>query len=90
MKFDFIDNYLLEGLPAKEDTIRQILETPVPLPAATPFYRALQALGARVADEAIMALRLVLAGKQPTDERVKRLRDAAASGARAEYQRELL
>ncbi|MBC5829514.1 MAG: hypothetical protein GIW98_04910 [Candidatus Eremiobacteraeota bacterium] len=83
MEFDFIDNYLLDERPAKADTIRQILAQRSALSAAAPFYRALETLGVRAADEAIMALRLVLAGKTPTDERVKRMRDVVTSSRSA-------
>jgi hypothetical protein len=79
VEFDFIDSYLLERQPSKADLIARILQKRSEEAAAAPFYRALEALGARVADEAIIALRLVLAGHAPSDERVKRLRDAAAS-----------
>lgn len=99
MEFNFIDDYLLEKRPAKADLITQILEKRSTSSAAAPFYRALEALGTRVADEAIIALRLVLAGKAPTDAGVKRVRDAAAlfhAGddrtrpvLRADYEREL-
>ena len=51
-------------------------------PAAAPFYRAFEAIGARAADEAFVALRLVLAGREPADETVRRLR-ALSSVARA-------
>jgi len=67
-------------------------------PAAAPFYRALELLGARVADEALIALRVVLAGKAPADDVVKRMRESvaasrapgeAAAEARQAYEREL-
>ncbi len=88
MNFDFIDNYLLEGHPAKADLIREVLAKRSPLSGAAPFYRALETLGDRAADEAIVALRLVLAGKPASDEGVKRLRKAAMQ-SRAAYEREL-
>lgn len=47
-------------------------------PRAQAFYRALEALGARAADEALLALRLVLAGRAPDDDAVRALRDAVA------------
>ncbi len=91
MEFGFIDDYLLEKRPAKADLIRQILEKRSALPAAAPFYRALEVLGVQAADEAIMALRLVLAGKAPTDGRVQRLRSTVASFRAADYaEREIL
>jgi hypothetical protein len=47
-------------------------------PAAAPFYRALEAVGLRAADEAFVALRLVLAGRTPDDAAVRRVRALAA------------
>ncbi|MDQ6932947.1 MAG: hypothetical protein M3160_07200 [Candidatus Eremiobacteraeota bacterium] len=91
MEFDFIDNYLLDEQPAKADAIRQILAKRSELSAAAPFYRALETLGVRAADEAIIALRLVLAGKTPTNERVQQIRDVVASSRVAgDETRELL
>jgi len=62
-----------------------------PVEGAWPFYRALDQLGARVADEALIALRLALAGRPADDEGVRRLRDhlsaarAGDAGARSAY-----
>jgi hypothetical protein len=62
-----------------------------PAPAAQAFYRALDLLGPRVADEALIALRLALIGEAVDDDGVLRLRGhlAAARGgdpeARAAY-----
>jgi hypothetical protein len=43
-------------------------------PKAQPFYRAFEAVGGRAADEAFIALRIVLAGLDADDERVRVLR----------------
>ena len=48
------------------------------LPRATCVYRALEAVGERAADEALIALRLVIAGQRPDDDAVRRLRGLAA------------
>ena len=62
-----------------------------PVAGAQAFYRALALLGPRVADEALIALRLALIGAPVDDEGVRRLRAhlaAARSGdaaARAAY-----
>jgi len=82
MGFELVDRYLLGEPVSKPDALAAILAERSPDPAAAPFYRALESVGARAADEALIALRLVLAGKQPTDEAVRRLR-ALAGVARA-------
>ncbi len=62
-----------------------------PAPRAQAFYRALDLLGPRVADEALIALRLALIGEEVDDDGVLRLRGhltAARAGdpaARAAY-----
>jgi len=96
MSFHPIDGYLLEGTPAKASVIAAVLaDRTAAVAAAEPFYRALEAIGARVADEALIALRLVLSEKTPDDEAVRRLRDLVAlarrgdAAARAAYCAEL-
>jgi len=78
MEFHAIDTYLLDGKPTKAAAIEAALAAPVDDPRAAPFYRALGAVGARAADEALIALRLVLAGKDPEDTPIRRLRALAA------------
>ena len=78
MEFDPIDKYLLGDEPSKRKTIDAVLRTRSPLPAAAPFYRAFEAVGERSADEAFIALRLILAGRQVDDAVVRRLRSLAA------------
>ncbi len=91
MELHPLDGYLLDGRPAKAEAIAAALRVRSADPRAQPFYRALDALGARAADEALLALRLVLAGKAPDDDAVRALREArtkARAGdpsARAEY-----
>lgn len=82
MGFEVVDGYLLGEAVSKPDAVAALLRERSDVPAAAPFYRALEAVGARAADEAFLALRLVLAGKAPDDERVRRLR-AIAGVARA-------
>ena len=96
---EMLDGYLLGERLSKADVIATLLAGRSSLPAAAPFYRALEAVGPRAADEALIALRLVLAGLPPEDERVRRLRAIAArakghpradaAAIRAEYEREL-
>lgn len=87
-----IDGYLLDGTPDKAAAIAAALAERSPLERAQPFYRALAALGARVADEALMALRLAIAGHVPDDAAVTALRAhvAAARKGDAEARRAYL
>jgi hypothetical protein len=85
MEFHAIDGYLLDGHPDKAEAIAAALRDRVPAERAGPFYRALEAVGVRAADEALVALRLVIGGKTPDDDAVRRLRGLAllARGDRA-------
>ena len=74
MEFHAIDGYLLDGQPSKAEAIAFALRNQVSDERALPFYRALAAVGTRAADEALIALRLTLAGKEPADAAVRRLR----------------
>jgi hypothetical protein len=71
-----LDGYLLDGVPSKAEALRAALADRSSDPRAQPFYRALDALGVRAADEALIALRLVLAGRAPTDETIVEARAA--------------
>jgi hypothetical protein len=71
---DAIDGYLLSGNPTKANTIESVLRSRSDDPKAAPFYRALQAVGVRAADEALIALRLILAGIASEDAAVARVR----------------
>ncbi len=82
MGFEILDRYLLGDPVSKPDVVAALLAERSDDPAAAPFYRALEAVGARAADEAFIALRLVFAGMAPEDGSVRRLR-ALASVARA-------
>jgi len=88
-----LDGYLLDGSPGKADAIAAALRERSPEPKAQPFYRALQTVGARAADEALIALRLVLGGNTPDDETIVAARTARARvkagepGAREAYLR---
>jgi hypothetical protein len=80
-----IDGYLLDGSPTKAVAIIAALaERAAAPPAAEPFYRALDAIGVRAADEALIALRLVLREKAPDDDAVRRLRDLIARARRGD------
>jgi hypothetical protein len=74
MALDLLDRYLLGEPVPKADLVRDLLAEPVATPAAAPFYRALAAVGARAADEAFIALRLVLRGEAPSDAAVREVR----------------
>jgi len=74
MGFEIVDRYLLGEPVSKPDVVSAILAERSDHPAAAPFYRAFEAVGARAADEAVIALRLVVAGKSPGDAAVRRLR----------------
>ena len=82
MGWEIVDGYLLGEAVSKPDALAALLADRADVPAAAPFYRALEAVGARAADEAFLALRLVLAGRTADDLAVKRLR-AVANVARA-------
>jgi hypothetical protein len=82
VKLHPLDGYLLDGDPGKADAIAAALRDRSPEPRAQPFYRALEAVGVRAADEALLALRLVLGGKAAADETI-----VAARAARAEAKR---
>ena len=74
MTFHPIDGYLLDSRPDKASAIAAALATRSTDPRALPFYRAFEAVGVQSADEALLALRLVLAGRNPEDLAVRRLR----------------
>ena len=86
-----IDGYLLDGVPGKSAAVAAILADRSAAPPAQPFYRALEALGANVADEALIALRIATLGKTPDDDGIRAFRSqivAARGGdpaARAAY-----
>lgn len=89
-----IDSYLLDGEPSKARVVEDILRSRSGEPRAQPFYRAFEAIGPRAADEALIALRLVLAGIPPEDEHIHRVRDLVkmvraggpeSEAARADY-----
>jgi hypothetical protein len=82
---------LLDGRPSKDQAVAAVLADRQPAPRAQAFYRALDLLGPKVADEALIALRLALIGAEVDDDGVLRLRGhltAARNGdpeARAAY-----
>ena len=93
MELHPLDGYLLDGVPDKAAAIAAALRDRSDDPRAQPFYRALEAVGARAADEALLALRLVLGGNAATDESIVAARAARAAvktgqpGAREAYLR---
>ena len=91
MDFELLDGYLLDGAPSKSEVVRALLETRPHAEGAPPFYEGMQKLGARTPDLALIALRLVLAGRKADDATVTWLRDVVAraragnAAAREEY-----
>ena len=81
MELHPLDGYLLDGRPGKAEAIAAALASPADDPRAQPFYRALAAVGTRAADDALLALRLVLGGRTADDAGIR-----AARVARAEAQ----
>lgn len=75
MELHPLDGYLLDGRPAKAEAIAAALRERSDDPRAQPFYRALETLGSRAADEALLALRLVLGGKHADDDAIRTLRE---------------
>jgi hypothetical protein len=79
-----LDGYLLDGKPSKSEAIDHILRDRIDDPRAAAFYRAFEAIGDRAADEALIAIRALAAGKTPEDTLIRQLRDlsrAARAGA---------
>jgi hypothetical protein len=70
-----LDGYLLDEKPSKREAIDHILRDRLDDPRAAPFYRAFEAIGERAADEALIAIRALAAGKAPEDELIRKLRD---------------
>ncbi|HEY8314514.1 MAG TPA: hypothetical protein VIG51_10120 [Candidatus Baltobacteraceae bacterium] len=98
MKFEMLDSYLLDGTPSKGDLVRALLKSKVGGPSAAPFYAGLESLGSKAPDLALIALRLVLAGKKADDASVVRLRELTErvrakgpdeAAARGDYHREV-
>lgn len=93
-----LDSYLLDGTPSKGEVVRALLVSQVDVPGAAAFYTGIETLGAKSPDLALIALRVVLAGKKADDETVVRIRSiidrTRAKGidqasAREAYYREL-
>ncbi|MGZ3507102.1 MAG: hypothetical protein ACXWNJ_01705 [Vulcanimicrobiaceae bacterium] len=74
MTFDMLDGYLLDERPSKGEVVRTLLKNRTDVPGAAPFYAGLESLGSKTADLALIALRLVLAGKKAEDATVIRIR----------------
>ncbi len=84
MTFHALDGYLLDGRPTKGEAIAEVLGARSEDPKAQPFYRALATVGERAADEALIALRLVLAGKVADDAAVVALRTEARAARKGD------
>lgn len=74
MSAELLDRYLLGEAVSKPDVVAALLRDRSANEAAAPFYRALERLGAQADDLALIALRLVLSGRAPSDDGVRRLR----------------
>lgn len=74
MQFDFLDRYLLDGVPAKAQVVKKLLAERAEVPGTAAFYQGIELLGPKTPDLTLIALRLVLAGKTADDERVVRMR----------------
>jgi hypothetical protein len=79
---ELLDRYLLTGAGDKGALVATLLAQRSPNEAAAPLYRALEAIGDRTPDEALIALRIAIAGRRPDDEHVLTLR-AIVHDARA-------
>ncbi len=91
MDFTPVDGYLLDGKPSKREALEHVLRYRIGDPRAAPFYRAFEAIGTRAADESLIALRAIAAGKDPDDALIRRLRDLvklARAGKRGEPEAE--
>jgi hypothetical protein len=75
MDFELLDAYLLSGTPSKAEVVAGLLDAPAAVEGSGAFYEGLRRLGARTPDLALIALRLVLAGRKADDGSVTRLRD---------------
>lgn len=75
MDFMPIDGYLLDGKPSKREALEHVLNDRIDDPRAAPFYRAFEAIGTRAADESLIAIRAIAAGKDPDDALIRKLRD---------------
>ena len=91
MNFELLDGYLLDGAPSKSEVVRALLQTWPRAEGVGAFYEGMERLGARTPDLALIALRLVLAGRSADDASVVWLRDVVAraragdADARNEY-----
>jgi hypothetical protein len=91
MGFESLDGYLLDGVPSRGEVVQRLLAERPFAEGAAPFYEGMERLGARTPDLALIALRLVLAGRKADDDAVRWLRDLVErarggdSTARQEY-----
>jgi hypothetical protein len=91
MDFESLDGYLLSGTPSKAELVPRLLAQRPDIAGAAPFFEGIARLGPRTPDLALLALRLVLAGKKADDASVRHLRELSErartgdGGARDEY-----
>jgi hypothetical protein len=91
MDFESLDGYLLSGAPSKAELVPRLLAQRPDIAAAAPFYEGIARLGLRTPDLALLALRLVLAGRKADDASVRHLRELSErartgdAAARDEY-----
>jgi hypothetical protein len=79
-----IDRYLLGESRDRALLFGQIGGWQPDLPAAAPIVRAIAMIGARAADESVIALRLILAGRLTDDAAVTTLRNDARLAAKGD------
>jgi hypothetical protein len=91
MDFELLDGYLLAGMPSKRELVARLQSGRSSVAGTAAFYQGIALLKERVPDLSLMALRIVEAGMQATDESVIRLRAlverARAGGADGERAR---
>jgi hypothetical protein len=87
---DLLDTYLLTGGVDRGKLVERLLKERSAHERTAPFYRALESLGARTPEDALIALRIAMTGEAPSDARVLALRAvvAQARGAATEADRE--
>lgn len=83
---DLLDAYFLGTKLDRSSVFAQVATWKPDIEEAAPIVRAIALVGARAADESLMALRLLLAGHAALDERVMRLRTFIALAAKGDPQ----
>lgn len=81
---EMLDRYLLTGQGDKATLVQALLRHRSPQDGAAPFYRALESVGERTPDDALIALRIAIAGRRPDDARVLAVRSLVAAARNAQ------